>query len=181
MKWSEAVGATGKLILVEAVPRYLENIKSNLENHLNWDINNINYVAKGVSSVRESGEIEVGRKADFNKLTGHRIEDGLSSNDFIGTENIELDTLDNIISSLGIDNINHISMTISGLELEALKGMQRILCVNGLRILIRSLHAKDGKSLYLEVMETLKNSGFTIMAGKKVKTRSGRNIYAYRT
>lgn len=68
MKWSELIGIEGKLILVEAVPRYLDNIKNNLENHLNWNIN----------------------------------------------------------------NIDHISMTISGLELDALKGMRRI---HGLKIL----------------------------------------------
>ncbi|MDP1558110.1 MAG: hypothetical protein Q8K59_01480 [Nitrosomonas sp.] len=180
MQWSESVGAAGKLVLVEAIPRYLDNIKYNLETHLNWGINNIVYVAKGVSSARESGAIEVGRKADFNKLAEHQIEDGLSENDFIGVEITELDTLDNIIFNLGINNINHIYMTISGLELEALKGMRGILGTRGLTILIRSLHSRDGKLLYLQVMEELEKAGLHVTAGKKIKTAAGRNIYAYR-
>ncbi|AEJ01044.1 hypothetical protein Nit79A3_1192 [Nitrosomonas sp. Is79A3] len=180
MEWSESVGATGKLVLVEAIPRYLDNIKYNLETHLNWGINNIVYVAKGVSSRREAGNIEVGRKADFNKLAGRRIEDGLSGNDFIGIESIELDTLDNIMFDLGIYNINHIHMTISGLELEALKGMTRILDTRDLSILIRSLHSKDGELLHSQVMKELKKSGLHVIAGKKVQRTAGRNIYAFR-
>ncbi len=44
---------------------------------------------------------------------------------------------------------------------------------------IRSLHAKDGMSLYSKVIDELKNAGMSITARKKVKTKQGRNVYAY--
>ena len=50
MLWSDLVGSQGRILVIEAVPEYVENLRSNLEHYLNWPIQNITYCAKGVDS-----------------------------------------------------------------------------------------------------------------------------------
>ncbi len=54
MGWPESVGIEDKLMLVETVLHYLGNIKNNLENHLNW---NIDHISMTISSL-ELGALE---------------------------------------------------------------------------------------------------------------------------
>jgi FkbM family methyltransferase len=133
MDWSTACGASGRVVLVEAVPLYLKNIRENLENHLNWHIDNISYVAKGVSSSAGTGSVEVGKQADYNKLADRGIEDNLPRDAFVAVETIALDTVDNILEQQGVAKANHVTLTISGMEVAALKGMTRTLQTPGLR------------------------------------------------
>ena len=180
MDWSMACGASGRVLLVEAVPLYLKNIRENLENHLNWNIDNISYIAKGVSSSSGTGSVEVGKRADYNKLADQGIEDNLPRDAFVTVETIPLDTVDNILEQQCLARANHIKLTISGMEVAALKGMTRTLQTPGLRLLIRSLHMIENRPQYLEVAEFLRHLGFNVALGKQVTPCGGRNIYAFR-
>jgi len=180
MLWSHLVGKKGRVIVVEAVPEYVDNLRVNIEHHLNWPYKNITYIKKGVDSCKGVKQIEIGEHADFNKLAEQGIEDGLSDSNYTRDVEIETDTLDNILQSIRVDKVNHIEMTISGMEVEALKGMSNILLSNGLRIQIRSLHEKDGQLLYLQVVNILDNCGMKTLVGRHNNRFVGREIYASR-
>lgn len=180
MLWSDTVGSSGKVILIEAVPEYVENIRTNLEHHLNWRLKNILYVAKGVDSKRGRARIQVGAIADYNKLAERAIDDGLAHADFVRQLEIDTDTIDNILDEMHVDRVDHVHITISGLEVEALKGMPRILTTAGLRVHVRSLHMRQGELLYPKVVELFAASGMKTVIGRSSGQFHGRDIYAAR-
>ncbi len=177
MLWSDLVGPKGRILVIEAVPEYVDNLRSNLEHHLNWPLNNITYCAKGVDSQKGSGSIEIGQRAGFNKLHNREVDDGLKEDDYTHTIDIDTDTLDNIINEFGFHDVDHIQMTISGLELAALQGADRTLKADGLRIHIRSLHRQNGKLIYTQVADTLRGYGMQVTIGKQVSGFDGRDVY----
>ena len=178
MHWSDLVGKDGRILVIEAVPEYVDNLRSNLEHHLYWPIHNIQYCAKGVDNKKGSGSIEIGQLAGFNKLHNRKIDDGLNEDDFTHTIEIETDTIDNILNECGFQNVDHIHMTISGLELAALEGSDRTLKSDGLRIHIRSLHKQDGELIYSQVAEKLRGYGMEVTISKQMKGFEGRDVYA---
>ena len=180
MLWSYLVGGRGKVLVIEAVPSYIDNIRTNLERHLNWPIRNITYVSKGVDAIPGTALIQVGRHADYNKISMRSINDGLTEAQFEGEIEIQTDTVDNILRENTISSVNHVHMTISGMECEALKGMEETLLTDGLRVYIRSLHIKDGKLLYPQVVRLLEQSGMKTAEAKRSKGFKGRDIYGAR-
>ena len=180
LQWSYFTGEKGKVIVIEAVPEYVENLRKNIEHHLNWPFNNITYINKGVDSSKSVKQIEIGESADFNKLSAQGIQDGLKDSNYVRNIEIETDTLDNILQSNNIDKVNHIEMTISGMEVEALRGMNTTLLNDGLRIQIRSLHEKDGQLLYPQALKILEDCDMKTLVGRKNKRFKGREIFASR-
>jgi FkbM family methyltransferase len=180
MLWSHLVGANGRVILIEAVPEYVENIRRNLEHHLNWRLRNIVYVAKGVDSKRGRSQIQVGAVADYNKLAERAVDDGLTDADYVRQLEVETETIDEILDGIQVANVHHIHMTISGLEVEALKGMPRTLQSDGLRACVRSLHAQGGELLYPKVVEIFDRCGMKTLICRGSGQFTGRDIYAAR-
>jgi FkbM family methyltransferase len=180
MNWSAACGPSGRVVLVEAMPRYLENIRANLEEHLNWPLRNLIYVPCGVSSAKSIGSIQVGLKADFNRIAERGIEDGLGSEAVSESVTVQLNTVDSILEEYKITHVDHITMTISEMEMDALQGMQNTLGIKGLRLLVRSLHTIDGRPQYLRVQQMLQKREFRVVLGPRVTESGGRNIYAFR-
>ncbi len=180
MRWSYFVGEEGRVIVIEAVPEYVENLRVNIEHHLNWPYKNITFINKGVDSCKCTKKIEIGKHADYNKLADQGIQDGLSDTAYTQNIEIETDTLDNILLSNKIDTVNHIEMTISGMEVEALKGMSNTLLNNGLRIQIRSLHEKNGQLLYPQVVNILEACNMRTLVGCHNRRFKGREIFASR-
>jgi len=147
---------------------------------LNWPLKNITYVSKGVDSQKGRKRIQIGQSPDYNKLADQSIEDGLSDLHFTHELEIETDTIDQILQECNIGRVDHIHMTISGMEVEALKGMTNTLQINGLRFHIRSLHMKNEDLLYLQAVQILQNSGMKIIVSRSIKKFKGRDIYASR-
>jgi FkbM family methyltransferase len=178
MLWSYLVGPRGRVVVVEAVADYVENIRQNLEHHLNWPLRNVLYVAKGVDAKPGETRIQIGTVADYNKLSGQSIDDGLTDGSYARELTVETDTLGNILAQLDLREVHHIHMTISGMEVEALKGMEQILSRSGLRVHIRSLHSKDGALLYPEVVKRLREHGMKAVVGQHTAQFQGADVYA---
>jgi FkbM family methyltransferase len=175
---SALVGVNGQVVVIEAVPKYLENIRDNLDNYMSWPLKNIVYISKGVAAHYGKATIEIGQSAAFNKLSGHGIFDESKASDYVDTLEIETDSLDSILEHENISKVDFIYMTISGMELNALHGMQRIMSLKGLRMMIRSLHRQDGQLIYPQVVNKLKENGFDVVLGKKHVKFEGTNVYA---
>jgi len=180
MLWSCLVGANGTVVVIEAVPDYVENIRRNLEHHLNWPYQNIVYVARGVDSVKGRKAIQIGERADYNKLAKQFIDDGLSDDDYVREVEIEIDTIDNILSEYRISKVDHLQVTISGMEVEALKGMTETLKTEGIRMQIRSLHTKHDQPLYFQVVKLLQDAGLKTILAKNEAAFVGRDVYGAR-
>jgi FkbM family methyltransferase len=180
MLWSHVVGKGGKVVLIEAVPSYIQNIQVNLKHHLDWPIDNIIYVNKGVGAGKGQARLQIGRRADFTKVADQSIDDQLPASDFVEDIDIELESVDQILADLEIDAVDHVHMTISGMELEALRGMQRTLRQPRLRVYIRSLHTKAGELLYPQVVDLLTRDGMRVCQGRATRRFKGRNVYAAR-
>jgi FkbM family methyltransferase len=177
MLWSCLVGGRGKVLVIEAVPDYVENIRRNLQHHLNWPLNNVTYVVKGVDSAKGRKSIQIGERADYNKLANQEIDDGLSDEDYVREVEIDIDTIDNILLENGIRRVDHLHMTISGMEVEALKGMPQTLKMAGIRMVIRSLHKKNEEPLYVQVTKMLEEAGFATVLARGSAKFAGRDIF----
>lgn len=78
-----------------------------------------------------------------------------------GVEEVQADTLDNIISNLKIDSIDFLRMDIEGAEVEALEGAKRVLDISN-KAVIATLHIRDGQTTSAKVGRILEKSGFRV-------------------
>jgi 3-dehydroquinate dehydratase len=77
-------------------------------------------------------------------------------------EEIEVDTLDNILEELGVTRVDFIKMDIEGAEIQALEGMERTLKENDVRLVIAAYHEVDGKPTWKTIVPWLKQMGFRV-------------------
>ena len=131
----------------EEVKRNLEFLKKNIEVN---DLNNVIIVSKGVWSERTT------RKLFLRGLGGHSFLRRSESYD-----DINLDTLDNILKDLIIEKINFIKMDIEGAEIEALKGANTTL-EKKTNLAISGYHEINGNPTYKAIISLLKKKGFSV-------------------
>ena len=74
--------------------------------------------------------------------------------------NTQADTLDNILDELGIDTVDFVKMDIEGSEIEAVKGMMKIL-KSEVQLAIAAYHPVDGTVTHAALVGQLKDLGFT--------------------
>ena len=72
---------------------------------------------------------------------------------------VQSDTLDNIISGLGIDKVDFIKIDVEGAELEVLEGAERVL-KNAKKVAAAAYHVRKGKQTWPEVRRILEQKGF---------------------
>jgi FkbM family methyltransferase len=86
----------------------------------------------------------------------------------LGTEQAELvtlRTLDEILSTLGVTQVDFIKMDIEGAELEALQGMRSTLSSAHPFLAIASYHRREGATTSSRVEEILKSFNYTAKTG----------------
>jgi len=147
VKAAKKVGKSGKIIAIEPEKRNLEFLKKNIEVN---DLNNVIIVSKGVWSERTT------RKLFLRGLGGHSFLRRSESYD-----DINLDTLDNILKDLIIEKINFIKMDIEGAEIEALKGANTTL-EKKTNLAISGYHEINGNPTYKAIISLLKKKGFSV-------------------
>jgi len=74
---------------------------------------------------------------------------------------IEAQTLDNIVSDLGIRSVDFLKMDIEGAELEALEGAHSVLNLTK-KIVVAAYHSRDGKTTCERVCQILRQRGFEV-------------------
>lgn len=113
------VGETGKVIAFEPVKEIFDRLCFNI------DLNKLgNVSAENFAVYKESGNLTIHvsdrENMGMSSIFHHDTESGR-------TEKAEAIALDDYVASAGIQKIKLIKIDIEGAELEALKGMQRIL------------------------------------------------------
>jgi FkbM family methyltransferase len=180
-QWSELVGLAGKVVIVEADD--LNHMINEVEVKRRA-FNNVTLVNKGIWNKKETITLQVSDVSMRNKIKEARTEDRLNpDSNFQKEKHIQGDTVDNILKELGITKVNHIFMTISGAEIEALEGMKETIANNNdLTLYMRCtlLNEATRKPNSEVVVEYLTKIGFTARAARKEHNRDGSNVFAVR-
>lgn len=199
-EWCRIVGPVGRVIAIEADPENARILRRDVDRRHLRNVTVIDRaIWRGPSSVtlqvsqfsyrnklKDSGAVSVyeGRKGDDALYGDTKAAFVLETEKFHENEvTVRADSIDDILSSLGIDNVNHVHLTVSGADVEAVEGMERTLMKSGIRVFCRSLlMAGDGKSpLSVQVRDMLSAKGLTAVCAKKDPQRTGNNVYGWRS
>lgn len=163
---AELVGVKGLVVAIEPEPRNLTLLQRNIESH---GLNNVKVI----------------RKAALDKTTKMRLYlSGFSPAPSLAFhyENyieVEVESLDNIVSELGLDHVDFIKINAEGVELEILKGAEQILASPGVKLCIAAHHAlPNGQSELPAIVSYLASKQFQVQTYVRF---SGPYIYATRS
>jgi FkbM family methyltransferase len=166
---AKKVGPSGKVIAIEPDP---ENFKILKKNILLNRLMNVEALQCAVYSTKEKvklflPEIEGGRTI-FNTVMQDRAR--TSTENFI---EVEANTLDDILESINIREVNWIKIDVEGAELEVLKGAVNTLSSNKNISLVIEIH---GIEIYTEMIKYLKARNLRIMYEKSNEKGDWRHI-----
>jgi len=146
-RFRRAAGDNGKLIIVEAMPDNSTTLKKTIEED---GYDNVIIFEGAAWSERKSGSFQISpHKGD------HRIknDDIAMDNDLreINTEmeeiTVEFYSIDEILAQLGIEQINHLSVTVNGAEHEVLMGAENTIKNSQNLIIYSKAHARDANGI----------------------------------
>lgn len=182
LRIAKSVGSQGKILIVEISGNAIADVQSALEKA---GYSNFQIINKG--AWEHPGNIELieevqpsATRIDTGRLHPEAGENSTSTL-------VEVDTIENMCSTAGINAIDYIEITINGAELHALKGMGALL-QSTKRLWVAGLtrDAKTGLPLNHEIASYLKSHGFNTkisQPGKKVDNQWGKNdghVYAWK-
>ena len=168
---AKKVGPSGKVIAIEPDPENFKILKKNILLNL---LMNVEALQCAVYSTKEKvklflPEIEGGRTI-FNTVMQDRAR--TSTENFI---EVEANTLDDILESINITEVNWIKIDVEGAELEVLKGAVNTLSSNKNISLVIEIH---GIEIYTEMIKYLKARNLRIMYEKSNEKGDWRHIIA---
>lgn len=150
--FSRKVGAIGKVIAIEPDEGSVAVLKKNLE--LNR-CKNVTVVKSGVWSRRDKIKFYLNESSGESSMV-------ITNGKVTEIVEVEVDTLDNILEDLGMNRVTLIKMDTEGAEIEALKGMDKILSEDGVKLAIASYHRVDGKPTYKTIIPIMEQKGFSL-------------------
>jgi FkbM family methyltransferase len=160
---SKSVGASGKVIAIEADPYTFRILQHNLRLNKLTNVTTLNWAVYS-----KKARLKLYRPDEYLGSTGHR---SLMTNypDFPAPKDhkvnetryieVEADILDNLLKSRGINEVNWIKIDVEGAEYEVLKGAKEILSANTSISILVEVHGKD---TYGPTMELLRSNNFNI-------------------
>jgi len=157
---SKSVGGSGRVIAVEAHPYNFGILQHNIR--LN-KLKNVNAVNWAVYSKRARLKLYLP-----DEYLGYTMHHSLMTNYLTSKYSkeierrfieVEADTLDNLLKTRGIDEVNWIKIDVEGAEYEVLRGAREILSNNKRISILVEVHGKD---TYHPTMELLRSNNFNI-------------------
>lgn len=164
MKLSNLVGENGKVIAVEADKINYKILEKNIKNN---NLKNVKIVNKGIWNA--NGELSLYKESNQRNSLVEELLDNVEK-----SEKIEVDSVDNILKKLDINQVDFITMEINAAEIEALKGMKNVLMQDDIRIIAAGWYEYNGKPAWKKMKEILEEYGFTVYIG--VQNR----VYAFK-
>lgn len=154
--FSQKVGKKGKVIAIEPSVESLGILRKNIV--LN-NCENVTVVETGLWDKKGRMKLYLKEHAAADSLV---ITNGQGQNRVVGTIEVELDTLDNILEGLGIDKVALLKLNIEGAEIEALKGAERTINRNnGIEIALDAHHIVDGQPTHKAIIPMMEERGFS--------------------
>lgn len=180
-RFRRAVGDSGKLVIFEAMP---ENQKL-LEACVKTDgYDNVTVFRGAAWSSRGKGKMQTSSHVGDHKI---KIDDVHMDNDLrdinvaMGEIDVEFHTIDEVLESLGINQINHLSVTVNGAEFEVLKGAERTLRRSRNIRVYSKAHARleNGQPISSLILPYMKELGYkaVISKGEPSSTLDERWLY----
>lgn len=154
VKAAKIVGNGGKVIAIEPEVNNLSILQRNIREN---ELGNVVIVPKGLWSRKDKLKLNL-YTTIYHAFYRHRYYEMEDTNRF---EEVEVDTLDNILKELGVKRVDFIKMDIEGAEIEALKGMNETLENNDVK-LANEDHFVNGKRTYKIIAPQLKERGFEV-------------------
>lgn len=144
---SQKVGPKGKIIAIEPIPENVMYLKKNIEAN---KIDNVEIIAKGVWNTNEA--------MVFNRKPTDFQSGSIDINYSGQTEKqIEVNTLDTILSECKIDQVDFMLIQLNGAEFEALKGLKKVKPKN---LSIAARYDKDDRNIAGEIVDLLIQRGY---------------------
>ena len=156
VKAAKAVGNKGKVIAIEPEANNLKLLSRNVEAN---GLQNVSIVPKGIWGSKGRLKLNISHK----RSTGHSFytDEQHETKDTNEFNEVEIDTVDNIIGQVGIGPVNFIKMNIQGAEIEAIRGMDEILS-SDVKLAIAGSHTVAGQKTYQIIIPWLMKLGFQV-------------------
>lgn len=155
VKAAKMVGDEGKVIAIEPEMNNLRLLRKNIEVN---GLRNVVIIPKGVWGAKDRLKFNL----SWNQ-TGHSLyrEECYGTKDADEFQEVEVDTLDNILGELGIKRVDFIKMDIEGAEIEAIKGVAAALS-GDVKVTIEVNHFVNGMRTDEVIVPWLKGRGFEV-------------------
>src|ERR687897_2471415 len=165
---SKRVGANGKVVAIEAHPSNFEMLKSNIKLNQLTNVTPLNYAvySKETKIKLYLPEVESGYTI-YNTIMSNRAR---TEDKFV---EVNANTLDYILQSKGITDVNWIKIDVEGAEFEVLKGASNVLSKSKDIALLIEVHGLDN---YRPILEFVSSYNFKIEFEKSNKTGDWRHI-----
>jgi len=165
IKASKIIGVRGRVIAIEPEAQNLFLLKKNIDIN---KLDNVIVVEKGIWDKRDTLMMKLfGDSTSLSSFHGNQFPGAERPTGFA---EIVVDTLDDILIELGVKHVDFVKMDIEGAEVEALKGMEKTLDNNNIK-LAGEYHIVDGKPAYSAIAVILRARGFEVH-------REGQYFYA---
>ncbi len=152
-KISGAIGEDGRIIAIEPEPRNFACLLKNIEAN---GLKNVIPVQKMLWSRAQKVDLV---------LSSNSASHSAYRDPFYGSADksisVDAESLDGLLDGLGIRSVNFIKMDIEGSEIEALRGMQRIL-ESPVQLAIAAYHPVEGRSAHTVIIPQLEQLGFSV-------------------
>lgn len=156
MKAAELVGDRGLVVAIEPDPGNLALLQHNIET---YNLRNVKIIGKAALDRATKARLFLSNCSGCHSLS-YRHKNYIE---------VEADTLDNIVSELGLDHVDFIKIDAEGVELEILRGSERILSSPGVKLSIASYHdLPDGQRELPSIVSYLKSREFQTQIYKKL-------------
>jgi FkbM family methyltransferase len=157
---SKSVGASGKVIAVEAHPYNFRMLQHNLR--LN-KLTNVSVLNQAVYSQKARLKLYLPDEdlgfTTHHSLMANYLNAKLSKDVERSYIEVEADTLDNLLKIRGVRQVNWIKIDVEGAEYEVLKGAEEVLSANKRISILVEVH---GKETYGPTIELLRSNNFDI-------------------
>lgn len=147
VKAARTVGPEGKVIAIEPEKNNLRYLEKNIEAN---GLQNIIIVPEGIWSKKGKERLYLASSGYHSLVFENRVE----------FRQIEVNTLDNMLEKLNIGRVDFVKMDVEGAEFEGLKGAQKTLRDNDVRLAIDACHEVNGKKTYENIVLELTEMGF---------------------
>lgn len=155
VKAALAVGLSGRVIAIEPSEQNYQLLQANVQVN---GLQNVTTLRAGVWSTR--GMLPLRLSAVSVAHTFQDRLEGASSTTQI--EEVQVDTVDNICQAFHLDRIDFIKIDIEGSEIEALRGMQKTLEGDNLRLAIAAYHNLNGIQTSRGIYQQLRDRDFRV-------------------
>ena len=178
----KGVQGNGKLVVIEASPKNCEILSFEAQRR---NLENVVVVNRALWSCSRKVTLAIKRETDANIVNesgAYSKKRNLDDSKFsMGEVTVDASPLDAIIEELNLRRVDHVHMTIGGSEVEAVKGMRKMLVELKPRVYCKSItyYKSNNCGLYENVNSVLSEVGMEVHSLNKKGNQLGKRFYAF--